>query len=367
MRVMGVLAVGMLAVLLWMPNRLGVMLCLGLALGAVLNYFVFGFTSGFRALIAEGRTAGMRAQLWMLAVASGLFLPWLMWAADGAVGQEYQGLVRPLGVQLLVGAFLFGWGIQWVGTCTSGSLNRLGQLQAFSWVSFPLILLGGVWAASDFGFWQAQARWGVVQWLTWGLWPGVLMQFGLIALLYGLLLVWERRQHSALEPLSLAHPMLSAALLLALLNAAIFAFSGQPWSVATVFPLWGLRVSDALGLELDWSFWAFVQSNASLFETPWYQHQVSVLALGVMGGSFLVTLAQSAWRVKGQALAPRMWLLGSVGALMMGYGAVTGFGCNIGAYFSGVASFSLHGWVWLMFALLGSAWGLFLRALWLRV
>ena len=32
---------------------------------------------------------------------------------------------------------------------------------------------------------------------------------------------------------------------------------------------------------------------------------------------------------------------------MMGYGARLAFGCNIGAYFSGMLSGSLHAWLWL--------------------
>ncbi len=38
----------------------------------------------------------------------------------------------------------------------------------------------------------------------------------------------------------------------------------------------------------------------------------------------------------------------------MGYGARLSYGCNIGAFFSGVASTSLHGWVWIIAALIGS-------------
>jgi uncharacterized membrane protein YedE/YeeE len=45
----------------------------------------------------------------------------------------------------------------------------------------------------------------------------------------------------------------------------------------------------------------------------------------------------------------------------MGYGARLAYGCNIGAYIGGVASFSLHGWVWLVMALLGTGAGLKLR------
>lgn len=36
-----------------------------------------------------------------------------------------------------------------------------------------------------------------------------------------------------------------------------------------------------------------------------------------------------------------------IGGLMLGYGAWLAYGCSIGAFFSGVASGSLHGWVWI--------------------
>ena len=45
----------------------------------------------------------------------------------------------------------------------------------------------------------------------------------------------------------------------------------------------------------------------------------------------------------------------------MGYGARLSDGCNIGAYFSALASGSLSGWVWVAAAFLGSAIGLRLR------
>jgi uncharacterized membrane protein YedE/YeeE len=51
-----------------------------------------------------------------------------------------------------------------------------------------------------------------------------------------------------------------------------------------------------------------------------------------------------------------------LGGLLMGYGARLAFGCNVGAYFSGIASTSLHGWLWIVFALLGTNIGLKLRS-----
>ncbi len=43
--------------------------------------------------------------------------------------------------------------------------------------------------------------------------------------------------------------------------------------------------------------------------------------------------------------------------LLLGYGARIAYGCNIGAYFSGIASSSLHGWIWGITAFAGSIMG----------
>ena len=50
-----------------------------------------------------------------------------------------------------------------------------------------------------------------------------------------------------------------------------------------------------------------------------------------------------------------------VGGLMLGYGARIAYGCNIGAFFSGIASASVHGWLWLVAAFVGNIVGTRLR------
>ena len=50
-----------------------------------------------------------------------------------------------------------------------------------------------------------------------------------------------------------------------------------------------------------------------------------------------------------------------IGGLLLGYGARIAYGCNIGAYFSGIASGSLHGWLWLVAAFAGNIVGTRLR------
>jgi hypothetical protein len=48
---------------------------------------------------------------------------------------------------------------------------------------------------------------------------------------------------------------------------------------------------------------------------------------------------------------------------MLGYGARLAYGCNIGAYFSGIVSGSLHGWLWLVAAFCGNVLGTRVRPL----
>nr|WP_315982642.1 YeeE/YedE thiosulfate transporter family protein [Aliamphritea spongicola] len=49
------------------------------------------------------------------------------------------------------------------------------------------------------------------------------------------------------------------------------------------------------------------------------------------------------------------------GGLMLGYGATISFGCNIGAFFGGIVSGSMHGWLWLVGAIIGSYLGIWIR------
>jgi uncharacterized membrane protein YedE/YeeE len=50
-----------------------------------------------------------------------------------------------------------------------------------------------------------------------------------------------------------------------------------------------------------------------------------------------------------------------VGGLLLGYGARIAYGCNIGAYFSGIASGSLHGYLWALSAFAGNIVGVKFR------
>jgi hypothetical protein len=75
----------------------------------------------------------------------------------------------------------------------------------------------------------------------------------------------------------------------------------------------------------------------------------SVMDIGIVLGAMLAAALAGryapVWR-----LPLRSFIAAVVGGLMLGYGARLAYGCNIGAYFSGIVSGSLHGWLWLVAA-----------------
>ena len=78
--------------------------------------------------------------------------------------------------------------------------------------------------------------------------------------------------------------------------------------------------------------------------------------LGALAASGLAAKFDMQWRI------PLPHLLASIiGGLLLGYGARLAYGCNIGAFFSGIASGSLHGWLWIVAALAGNWAGLYVR------
>ncbi|REG52058.1 sulfur transporter [Paraburkholderia sp. BL6669N2] len=96
-------------------GRQAALYLVGALLGMSLYHAAFGFTSASRVFIADGRGAGLRAQMLRLALGVLLFFPALQ--AGTLLGHPVVGLVAPAGTSVLVGAFILGIAIM------SGSLH----------------------------------------------------------------------------------------------------------------------------------------------------------------------------------------------------------------------------------------------------
>jgi len=342
----------------------------GALLGIVLYHAAFGFTSAWRVFIADGRGAGLRAQMVMLAVGVALFFPAL--AAGTLFGMPVTGLVSPAGTSVVVGAFIFGIGMQLGGGCASGTLYTVGGGSTRMIVTLLAFIAGSVIATAHMPFWTALPSLPPISLVkSMGLAPALAFNWILFALIAALTVFIEKRRHGRLVAAHVqpAHtspwlhgpwPLLAGALALAVLNFATLALSGRPWGVTSAFALWGAKAASAMGVDVaSWPYW-MSKANAATLAAPISHDVTSVMDIGIVLGAMLAAALAGRyapiWRVPMRSLIAAI-----VGGLLLGYGARLAYGCNIGAYFSGIVSGSLHGWLWLVAAFFGNVLGTRLR------
>jgi uncharacterized membrane protein YedE/YeeE len=351
--------------------RQGALFLLGGALGIVLYHALFGFTSAWRVFIANARGAGLRAQMLMLAVAMLLFFPAI--GAGTLFGEPVRGEYGAVGVSVVVGAFLFGLGMQLGGGCASGTLYTAGGGNTRMLVTLFFFIAGSVLGAWHLPWWSAQPNVGSISLVSaWGVVPALIAGLIVCALIAAATIVAERRRHGSLLSgvktdrhswqrfLHGPWPLLAGAVALAIGNFATLYLAGRPWGITSAFALWGSKIIGALGVDVaSWGYWQ-TPARAPALQQSVFADITSVMDFGIILGALLAAgLAgkfKPGWRIE-----PRSLLAAVIGGLLLGYGARLAYGCNIGAYFSGIASSSLHGWVWLVAAFFGSILGTRLR------
>ncbi len=239
-----------------------------------------------------------------------------------------------------------------------------------------LITLAAFIAGSVLGTWQ---------WSSWQDVPGfapfslaqnfgtawaILISLGLFAAVWYATTLYERRRHGDLKsdrdvdrPYSLLTgpwPLIAGALALAAVNVSTLLLAGRPWGVTSAFALWGGKIAVFLGIDItNWAYWQRPGLSNTL-EQSIFTDITSVMNIGIMLGALLA--AGLAGKFAPSFRIPlRSVVAAVIGGILLGYGARIAYGCNIGAYFGGISSTSLHGWLWFVAAFIGSSLGTRLR------
>ena len=132
--------------------------------------------------------------------------------------------------------------------------------------------------------------------------------------------------------------------------------AGHPWSVTFSVGLWGAKIITLLGVDVsNWTYWQLSYPAIAL-ENSLLADPTTVSNLGIILGA-LIASALSGNFSNQLPINKKLLVAAIIGGFFMGYGARLAFGCNIGALFSGIASGSVHGWVWFLFAFIGSYFG----------
>lgn len=334
---------------------------IGAGLGMALFHASFGFTGAWRRAMSAGDMAGVNAQFLMLAIAMILFA--MILPGGSFLGRAVGGAIAPVSLSMAFGAFLFGIGMHLAGACASGTLFATGGGSGRMAVVLIFFCLGGFWASQDLADWQTLPGLGSIslaEELGWT--EAILLQ---LFVLGGFYLILRRRNAGHVKPsrprasLSLRRLLrgpwsfTEAAAVLAILNALTLVVAGHPWSITWAFTLWAAKSAVIVGWDpMTSSFWSggfpLYALNRSVF-----LDSTSVMNFGLIAGAMLA--AALAGRLRFSAGFSFGSLASAIlGGLALGYGSRIAYGCNIGAFFSGIASTSLHGWIWIIAAVSGN-------------
>ncbi|MGP4077392.1 YeeE/YedE family protein [Halobacillus sp. K22] len=350
----------------------GVLFIIGLAFGLALLYARFGFTSAFRRLISVGNVQGLQAHMLMLAVATTLFAI-ILSTGFSFTGMTPQGYVFPVGLSVVAGSFMFGIGMQMGNGCASGTLYTVGGGKSSMVLTLLGFIAGSVLGAYHIGFWRdlpTLPAISLAESTGFGYLGGWVLQILIFLGIYGATVQFARKKNPPqMKPLTTtnglkklwrgAWPLLLAAVILGILNAITLSVRGNPWGITSAFALWGSKFLQIFGVDVaSWTYW---QGGTEPLNQTVLADSTSVMNFGIILGAFIAASFQG--NFKPGKIKPGVAAASILGGILMGYGARLAFGCNIGAYFGGIASFSLHGWVWMIMALAGTYLALFIRPL----
>ena len=317
-----------------------------LALGWVFVRAEFGYTAGFRHLLRTGNGSPLVAGVIVAAVAALAIVPL------AAIRPGYFGANVAVSLPLILGAALFGLGMQLANGCGSGTLYAAGSLSRRLLIALPSFCIGGVLGSlllppmldlPDLG--------ALVLGNLLGPWWGLLATELMIAAFA--LALWRGRGRP--DPTGVI-----AALIIGGLAAAAFLLSGQTWGITSGLTLWGAKAVSLLGFDpTRTNYWSW-DGNRQALAGPLLDHVSAMMDVGMLLGAMIAAACHGTFRHR-TGIGARGAVGAVIGGLLMGIGARLSSGCNIGAFIGGLSSGSVHGLVWFVAALPGCWLGIRLR------
>ena len=329
--------------------RFGIVLSIGLGFGIVLEGLRFGFAGPWRMMILYREPAGILAQFLAIGLVACVAIPMLAFHPT-----ELSGAQAPIGWAMIGGAFVFGAAMQIILGCGSGTLVNAGSGNPVSLVALPFFALGS-FAGAYHIFWWTDL--GSLPIMTVEGGAGLVGTLILLITMAGIFLFLGKNGSR-----SLPRRYIIAAIFIAVLAICNLLVSGQPWGVVYGLGLWAAKGAVVLGFDLSSSTYWAASSSVGRLNSSVLTDYTSLTNIGMLAGAFGV----SVWRNRdlGQPVSSyplSTWFVVIVAGLALGYASRLAFGCNVGAFFSGISTGSLHGWVWFIAAFMGAFLGIRIR------
>lgn len=353
--------------------------------GFFLKYGPFGFTSTFRVMLNTGDFNRMRHMLIMFFFST-LFISLLNinnWVKHPLFFPEKNSFSlahEKVGLSLVLGSYMFGIGMQLGSGCATGTLVGLGEGSLKSVLVIIFFIMGATIGALNpvFNWWSKLPACKTPTTLHWA-WI-----LAIIALLFVLTFIFEfiihciknRRSTDSNDQKSFEFNLKETRLLMtigvsdekdsvtkrkkflydllidlgiAACIASFFVCDGQVIGVMGVFPLIGGQFLKWCGCKVStWDYYKTHPLPSNFFDTDMFDSDIFIALGAFVASSILRNFGH------GQKKQWQEYVKGVFGGLLMGLGGRMSYGCNIGSMLSGINSSSMHGFVWMFCAILGS-------------
>ncbi|SPJ24900.1 YeeE/YedE thiosulfate transporter family protein [Palleronia abyssalis] len=328
--------------------RYGLLILIGLGFGITLEGFRFGFAGPWRRMITDRNPDGLLGHLLSIGLVALVAFPLL-----ATHGEELIGAHAPVGFAMIGGAFVFGACMQLVMGCGSGTLVNAGSGNPVGLLALPFFALGSFAGAYNLIWWTDL---GALPVIAFEGTSGLLITLAGLAAVAAAILWMAPAQYRSI-PRRYVYAAVGLAIF-AILNIVV---AGQPWGIVYGLGLWAAKGATTLGVPTEPSaFWG-IPANQERIAESLLTDVTSLTNLGIIGGALLVTAWRGGFGQKLPSYPLKGWIAAIVAGFLLGYSSRIAFGCNVGAFFSGISTGSLHGWAWFAAAFAGSVLGVRLR------
>jgi uncharacterized membrane protein YedE/YeeE len=375
----------------------------GIGFGYALTRAFMGFAGSVNRPYRTGSSKLMRVLMWMFLGTAAISVAFLY----GVDATSYNLWINPINLGLILGGLFFGFGMTFSSCCASGVLTDLvtGLPRAITTLLFFAI---GVFIGFPV---QKTASWVTDSWvstvtgeqLSGGvylpdlfIWDGMSGYLGAVLLtaLFAAIVAYLAKRYedkqkakgsfkgvgSEMEQdkvtlsdksfklfsketyeLVFVTPwkMRTGAIVIALVFTLLMGVTKSGWGASTVYGFWFGKLLMLFGISSE-SLALFTHYPAGFFEISIFANPVSVQNIGIVLGTLITLLLAGTFKAtffSEMKVKPQEILLFAMGGLFMGFGTRLANGCNVGALYTPIANFSLSGWIFLIFLVVGGIAG----------
>lgn len=400
----GILLVFILGKTLLKTDMLFFRLLVGVGLGYTLTRAYTGFAGSINRAFNTGSTKLMRTLMFLFFITC-LGTTAFLFKADPT---KYDLWVNPINLGLILGGILFGFGMSFSSCCASGVLTDLitglpralttlvffglGVFLGFpiqntagwiknSWFTTPVgeKLYGGVFLPDLFKWDGLEGYLGAL--ILTGIFCGIVV---FIAYRYERnrkknntyighamekvqdnQVIFDSKDYKFLSDTTynrvFAKPwtLAQGAVVLSILFALLMGVTKGGWGASTPYGFWFGKFLMIFGVSPE-AIASFTKMQAKPFILPFFEHPVSVQNFGILVGTtiYLLTAGKFVKTFMSEMhITLKEVLLFALGGITMGLGTRFANGCNVGALYTPIANFSLSGWIFLIFMVVGGVVG----------